>query len=206
MISLQSNHFGWRSCALPKAIGPPSGSYWGHHSLPTEKPLLFGCLSLDAKETSAARVISHLKLFIKMSPGTKKPSLGKVCFQHVVPYHTEGKKKKKLLWLLSKYLVVLLRNCLFRAALFYLLLQKSKDPRTFGIPGLLGALIWNWPSCFTAIYLLLSLTQSLILEKIVIHMNLFLQPFKLLLQVCHAPIRAGRLVHLEQCQSWEQAS
>lgn len=48
-----------------------------HHSLPTEIQLLFGCLSLDAKETGAARVISHLKLSAKMSPGIKRALLGK---------------------------------------------------------------------------------------------------------------------------------
>ena len=54
------------------------GCHVGRHYSPlTEKQLPFGCLSLDAKETSAARVISHLKLSAKMSPGIKRARLGK---------------------------------------------------------------------------------------------------------------------------------
>lgn len=48
-----------------------------HHSPPTEKQLPFGCLSLDTKETGAARVISHLKISAKLSPGMKRALLGK---------------------------------------------------------------------------------------------------------------------------------
>lgn len=89
---------------------------------------------MDAKETSAARVISHLKLFIKMFPGTKKPSLGKVCFQHVVPYHTEeegGAGRENCFDCSPNIWLYYSEAASSGLHFFYLLLQKSKDPRTF---------------------------------------------------------------------------
>lgn len=69
--------------------------------------------------------------------GFKKPSLRNVCFQNVVPYHLGGEKKKLLLWLLSKYLVALLKSCLFRAELFEFVAAKILRNFDPSIPGLL---------------------------------------------------------------------
>lgn len=75
--------------------------------------------------------------------GLKEPSLGKSLFPCLVPCHMGGKKKKQkkklLLWLLSKYLViVLLSRCLVRAALSEFVTAKilgqelqSRHPGTF---------------------------------------------------------------------------
>lgn len=78
------------------ARGGGGGRVGRHHSVATEKQVPFGCLSLDAKETSAARIISCLKLSAKMSPGVKRALLGKkfVSMLSTMP-HGGGKKKAK---------------------------------------------------------------------------------------------------------------